>query len=48
MLGTGSSVWPPQIEFDEEDPAVWETVVAELEKHGLEPRMGNYRGEDRG
>ncbi len=47
LLGTGRGVWPPQIEFDEEDPAVWETFVAELDKHGLEPRMEGYRGEGR-
>ena len=43
LLGTGSNVWPPQIEFDDEDPAVWETFMAELEKRGLEPKMGEYR-----
>ena len=48
LLGTGSSIWPPQIEFDEEAPAVWEVFVAELAKNGLEPRMDGYRGEDQG
>ena len=34
---------PPQIEFDDEDPAVWELFVEELSKRGLEPRMEGYK-----
>ncbi len=40
--GTGKK--PPQIEFDEEDPAVWETFVEELASRGLEPKMQEYKG----
>ena len=35
---------PPQIEFDEEDPAVWETFVEELASRGLKPKMQDYKG----
>ncbi len=47
LLGQGSTrgvTKPPQIEFDEEDPAVWETFVEELASRGLEPKMQEYKG----
>ena len=47
ILGQGGRRWtnkPPQIEFDEEDPAVWDTFVAELASRGLEPNMKEYTG----
>ena len=34
---------PPQIEFGDEDPAVWELFVDELAKRGLEPNMDEFR-----
>ena len=33
-----------QIEFDEEDPAVWDLFVEELGKRGLTPNMEEYVG----
>ncbi len=35
---------PRQIEFDEEDPAVWDLFSAELAKRGLKPKMEEYVG----
>ena len=43
LLGRGGGQMPPQIEFDDEDPAVWETFVAELEKRGLKPQMQGWK-----
>ena len=43
LLGQGGGGAPPQIEFDDEDPAVWETFVDELAKHGLEPKMQGWK-----
>ncbi|MCI0779503.1 MAG: hypothetical protein J4N32_05780, partial [Chloroflexi bacterium] len=48
LLGQGRSgriAKPPQIEFDEEDPAVWQTFVDELASRGLEPKMQEFKGE---
>ncbi len=41
--GGGREDMPPQIEFDDEDPAVWDLFVSELGQRGLEPRMEGYK-----
>jgi len=41
ILGSGGGA-PRQIEFDDEDPAVFDLFVEELAKRGLEPNMEEY------